>query len=91
MCMGTNRESNEERINVSPQIYVIHHDAENYPTFESDIITPILAGNPSRDGYRIALRDTISDGCKKCITDVEKQDLYSEFTAYYYIWKNRVP
>lgn len=89
--MGTNRESNEERINVSPQIYVIHHDAENYPTFESDIITPILAGNPTRDGYRIALRDTISDGGKKCITDVEKQDLYSEFTAYYYIWKNRVP
>lgn len=28
--MGTNRENNEERINVSPQIYVIHHDAENY-------------------------------------------------------------
>ena len=27
------------------QIYVIHHDGENYPTFESENIIPILAGN----------------------------------------------
>ena len=30
------------------QIYVIHHDGENYPTFESENIIPILAGNPVR-------------------------------------------
>ena len=70
------------------QIYVIHHDAENYPTFNSENIIPILAGNPVRDGYRIALRDTTGG---TCITDSEKQDIYSEFTSYYYIWKNKMP
>lgn len=70
------------------QIYVIHHDGENYPTFESENIIPILAGNPVRDGYRIALRDTAGG---QCITDQEQQDIYSEFTAYYYIWKNKMP
>ena len=70
------------------QIYVIHHDGENYPTFESENIIPILAGNPVRDGYRISLRDTAGGAC---ITDPEKQDIYSEFTAYYYIWKNMMP
>ena len=51
------------------QIYVIHHDGENYPTFESENIIPILAGNPVRDGYRISLRDTAGGAC---ITDPEK-------------------
>lgn len=70
------------------RIYVIHHDKENYPLFDSDTIIPILAGNPVRDGYRIALRDTVG---VISITDPEQQDIYSEFTALYYIWKNLAP
>lgn len=70
------------------KIYVNHHAAEKYPLFESDTVIPILAGNPGRDGYRIALRDTVGG---ICITDSEQQDIYSEFTALYYVWKNRAP
>ena len=72
----------------SPKVYVIHHDAENYPLFQTDTVIPILAGNPTRNGYRIDLRDTAGG---QCITDTEQQDIYSEFTALYYIWKNLSP
>lgn len=70
------------------QIYVIHHGTENYPLFESENVIPILAGNQNRNGSRIALQDTAGG---ECITDPEQQDLYSEFTALYYVWKNRIP
>lgn len=70
------------------KIYVIHHDAENYPAFSSEVVTPILAGNATRDGHRIALKDTDTSDGKICILDTEKQDLYSEFTALHYVWKN---
>lgn len=67
------------------KIYVIHHATENYPAFTSDIVTPILAGLSGTMGQRIQLRDDTGD-CKK---SERERDLYSEFTALYWIWKNR--
>lgn len=58
------------------KIYVNHHAAEKYPLFESDTVIPILAGNPGRDGYRIALRDTV--GLMNCCKAQVEEIIFAE-------------
>lgn len=68
-------------------VFIIHHGTENYPALYNNIATPILGGS-QKDvgdfGERIATREDIGD------TICEKHHLLSEFTIYYWVWKNTV-
>lgn len=69
-------------------VFVIHHGAENYPALRNNITTPILGGSQNDEGdfgSRISLREITGD------TICEKHHLLSEFTVYYWIWKNIIP
>jgi hypothetical protein len=71
---------------MTAKIYIIHHEADKYPVFmNNDVVTPILAGPVGERGVRVPLKDTQGVGC---ITDKNKQDLYGEFTALWWVWKN---
>ncbi|GHV08634.1 hypothetical protein AGMMS50229_17360 [Campylobacterota bacterium] len=70
---------------MATKIYIIHHQAEKYPVFANNVVTPILAGQVGERGVRVPLKDT--EG-RDCIRDEARQDLYSEFTALWWVWKN---
>lgn len=69
-------------------VFIIHHGAENYPALYNTIATPILGGS-DKDvgdfGSRIIQRETSGD------TICKDHHLLSEFTVYYWIWKNVIP
>lgn len=64
-------------------IYSIHHSGENYPAYQNDVVTPIHAGiRPSNPRKDISIYDDLGDNISY------KNDLYGEFTATYWVWKN---
>ncbi len=66
------------------QLYVVHHEKEDYPVWENDIIIPIQAG---RAGAAKKMPGMIGDDTGQGNISA-KSPWFSEFSVTHWIWKN---